>query len=62
MEKKLSQMMLDNKISGRINQWEGVVYLFEEDESEGTYDAAIATIDALNEVTDALQRHMARLT
>ena len=61
VEKKLSQMILDRVIIGVLDQGAGVLVVFEEQERDKGYDAALETIEKLNEVVDVLYTNQASL-
>jgi 26S proteasome regulatory subunit N6 len=61
VEKKLSQMILDRVIIGVLDQGAGVLMVFEEQERDKGYDAALETIEKLNEVVDVLYANQASL-
>uniref|UniRef100_A0A914YPR0 PCI domain-containing protein n=1 Tax=Panagrolaimus superbus TaxID=310955 RepID=A0A914YPR0_9BILA len=54
VEKKLSQMILDKKLSGCLHQGEGVLVVFELPPPDHTYELGVKTIPAMSEVLDAL--------
>ena len=54
VERKLSQMILDKVIIGVLDQGAGCLIVFEEDERDQAYDAALATIEKLSSVVDVL--------
>lgn len=54
VEKKLSQMILDRKFSGILDQETGVLIVFEDEERDSTYDDVLETIGAMNRVLDRL--------
>ena len=61
VERKLSQMILDRVIIGVLDQGAGVLMIFEEAERDKGYDAALETIEKLNEVVDVLYANQASL-
>lgn len=61
VERKLSQMILDRIIIGVLDQGAGVLVVFEETERDKGYDAALDTIEKLNNVVDALYANQASL-
>jgi 26S proteasome regulatory subunit N6 len=61
VERKLSQMILDRVIIGVLDQGAGVLMIFEEVERDKGYDAALETIEKLNEVVDVLYTNQASL-
>nr|BAJ21269.1 26S proteasome non-ATPase regulatory subunit [Enchytraeus japonensis] len=62
VEAKLSQMILDKKISGILDQGAGVLMLFEETEQDRTYSTALETIQSMGKVVDALYNKAKQLT
>eukprot|EP01104_Vermistella_antarctica_P006369 TRINITY_DN17074_c0_g1_i1.p1 TRINITY_DN17074_c0_g1~~TRINITY_DN17074_c0_g1_i1.p1 ORF type:complete len:453 (+),score=141.82 TRINITY_DN17074_c0_g1_i1:63-1361(+) len=54
VEKKLSQMILDKKFGGILDQGNGMLIVFEETRPDHTYPAALETIDHLGHVVDSL--------
>jgi len=61
VERKLSQMILDKVIIGVLDQGAGCLIVFEEDERDQAYDAALATIEKLSSVVDVLYTNQASL-
>jgi 26S proteasome regulatory subunit N6 len=61
VERKLSQMILDKVIVGVLDQGLGVLIIFEEDERDRGYDAALETIEKLHSVVDLLYTNQASL-
>ena len=61
VERKLSQMILDKVIIGVLDQGAGCLIVFEEDERDQAYDAALATIEKLSSVVDVLFTNQASL-
>jgi 26S proteasome regulatory subunit N6 len=62
VERKLSQMILDKKLHGILDQGEGVLILFDEQEEDDTYSAALDTIVNIGKVVDALYQKAKRLS
>eukprot|EP00667_Euglena_gracilis_P009477 EG_transcript_9638 len=54
VENKLSQMILDKKLNGTIDQANACLIVFEEDHPDKCYPAALATVDNISKVIDAL--------
>lgn len=61
VEAKLSQMILDGKVSGTLDQGRGLVILFDRAPEDKTCAAALKTIKNLGEVVDVLERRAAAL-
>jgi len=61
VERKLSQMILDKVIVGVLDQGLGVLIIYEEDERDRGYDAALETIEKLHNVVDVLYTNQASL-
>ena len=61
VERKLSQMILDKKIVGVLDQGEGCLIVYEERDRDQGYDAALETIDKLGGVVDVLFTNQAAL-
>merc|ERR1719187_1358481 len=62
VEKKLSQMILDNKFQGILDQETRVLIIFEESERDETYDNVIETVGAMSKVVDRLYQAAQKLT
>lgn len=62
VEKKLSQMILDHKFSGILDQGEGVLIIFEDTETDKTYEAALETIQSMGKVVDSLYQKAKKLS
>ena len=61
VERKLSQMILDKKIIGVLDQGEGCLIVYEEGGRDEGYDSALGTIDKLSGVVDVLFSNQAAL-
>lgn len=67
VEKKLSQMILDKKFSGILDQGDGeknkgVLIVFEETPIDKTYETALETINHMGKVVDTLYQKAKKLT
>lgn len=62
VEKKLSQMILDKKFSGILDQGEGVLIVFEETPVDKTYERALETITSMGKVVDTLYQKAKKLS
>lgn len=62
IEKKLSQMILDKKIKGILDQGKGVLVIFNDLAVDNTYDTALQTVHALSDVVDGLFRMSKKLS
>jgi len=61
VESKLSEMILDQKLNGTLDQGAGVLIVFDETQQDGTFDAALDTIKELNSVVDKLYKKARKL-
>merc|ERR1712168_1473959 len=62
VEKKLSQMILDKKFLGILDQETGVLIIFTSESRDKTFDDVIETISAMNAVVDRLYHSAQKLT
>ena len=62
VEKKLSQMILDKKFQGILDQETRVLIIFEAKERDTSYDDVLATIGAMSKVVDRLYLTAQKLT
>ena len=62
MENKLSQMILDKKFSGILDQGAGVLIIFDEAEIDKTYEASIDVLGHFSKVVDALYQRAKQIS
>jgi len=62
VEKKLSQMILDKKFLGILDQETGVLVVFSKEVRDNTYDDVNETVTAMNKVVDRLYQAAKKLT
>ena len=62
VEKKLSQMILDKKFQGILDQETRVLIIFEAKDRDTTYDDVLETIGAMSKVVDRLYLTAQKLT
>jgi len=61
VEKKLSQMILDKKLAGILDQGTGCLIIFDGPEKDGSYPAALETIQEMGTVVEGLFTRASRL-
>jgi 26S proteasome regulatory subunit N6 len=61
VERRLSQMILDKKIEGILDQGAGTLILFDDPPSDKTYAVTLDTIASLNRVVDSLYEKATKL-
>jgi len=54
VQTKLSEMILDKKFDGTLDQGNGCLIIFEEEKNDKLYETGINTLDNLNLVVDKL--------
>lgn len=62
IERKLSLMILDQKLEGILDQGTGCLIVFEEQHTDSTYTSAIATISEMGKVVDSLYNKASKLS
>lgn len=62
VEKKLSQMILDKKLSGILDQGNNCLIVFDEPETDGTYQTSLETVTHIGKVVDSLYRRASKLS
>lgn len=62
VEKKLSQMILDQKLKGILDQGAGVLIIFGEKETDKTYTNTLEIIQNMGKVVDALYKKAQKLS
>jgi len=62
VEKKLSQMILDKRINGILDQNDGTLIVFDDVAVDKTYEMSLDTIHAMGKVVDALYHKAKKLT
>lgn len=55
-------MILDHKFQGILDQETGVLIIFQDKESETTYDDVLETINAMSRVVDRLYQSAQKLS
>uniref|UniRef100_A0A915KFA9 PCI domain-containing protein n=1 Tax=Romanomermis culicivorax TaxID=13658 RepID=A0A915KFA9_ROMCU len=61
VEKKLSQMILDKKINGILDQKDGMLIIYDDVPVDKTYDLAVDTVHELGNVVEGLFQKMKKL-
>jgi 26S proteasome regulatory subunit N6 len=62
IERKLSQMILDKKLNGTLDQGRDCLIVFEEVKQDKAYPSALKTIENMNDVLDSLFERSKQLT
>lgn len=62
VEKKLSQMILDQKLKGILDQGSGVLIIFEDTPKDGTYENSLEIVQQMGKVVDGLYNKAQRLS
>jgi len=62
VEKKLSQMILDKKLNGILDQGDGVLIIFDEKPNDKTYENTLEIIQHMGKVVDALYTKAKKLS
>ncbi|XP_067934361.1 26S proteasome non-ATPase regulatory subunit 11-like [Watersipora subatra] len=62
VERKLSQMILDKKFNGILDQGDGVLIVFDETAKDKTYESALDTLQSMGKVVDSLYGKVKKLT
>ncbi|XP_020579196.1 26S proteasome non-ATPase regulatory subunit 11 homolog [Phalaenopsis equestris] len=61
VEKKLSQMILDKKFAGTLDQGAGCLIIFDDPKTDAIYPATLETISNIGKVVDSLYARSARI-
>ncbi|GLT85120.1 hypothetical protein SLE2022_033200 [Rubroshorea leprosula] len=61
VEKKLSQMILDKKFAGTLDQGAGCLVIFEDSKTDAIYSASLETISNMGKVVDSLYVRSAKI-
>lgn len=62
VERKLSQMILDQQLTGILDQGRGCLSLFEPPAADKTYEAALSTLQQSGSVVDALYKRAQKIS
>ncbi len=61
VERKLSQMILDKKLTGILDQGTGCLSVFEPVQADKTYEGALTTIQQTGHVVEALYKRAQKI-
>ncbi|ERN02497.1 hypothetical protein AMTR_s00083p00010170 [Amborella trichopoda] len=61
VERKLSQMILDKKFAGTLDQGAGCLIIFDNPKPDAIYPATLETISNISKVVDSLYLRSARI-
>jgi len=62
VEEKLSQMILDRKLAGVLDQGAGLLVIFESNAEDKAYEAALGLVTNMGKVVDALYHKAKNIT